>query len=93
MLATQMVAGAQNGEDKEGKMYGPECALGVDDKEAAKGDALLLNENAVVARDGHGLVRDERQLEVWTKSALLARLSRPSKVGVMRVRRHTCKGR
>ena len=41
----------------------------------------LPSSNPTNARDGHGSIPDERQLEVWTGSALLALLSLPSKVG------------
>ena len=72
------------------KTNGPEDTLGVDEEEAAKRDALLLDEHVVVSRDGHGLVGDQGQLQVRAKAALLAGLGRPREVGEVRVRRHAC---
>ncbi len=69
---------------------GPESTLGVDDEEATERNAVLLDEDIVVAGDGHGLVGDEGQLEVRAKATLLAGLGRPRKVGEVRVRGDPC---
>jgi hypothetical protein len=49
-----------------------EGALRVDDEEAAKGDALVLEKDAVVAGDLVRLVGEERELEVRAEAALFA---------------------
>ena len=61
----------------------PEDALGVDDEEATESDTLLLNEDTIVAGNGHVLVRNQGELEVRTETALLARLSGPGEVRVL----------
>lgn len=58
----------------------PEDALGVDDEEPAERDALVLEQDAVVARDLHALVRHERELQIGSEPACLARLGRPREV-------------
>lgn len=62
-----------------------EGALGVDDEETAQRDALLLNQDAVVAGDAVGGVGNEGELEVGAEAALLAGLSLPGEVRVVRV--------
>ena len=66
-------------------VYGPEGTLGVNDKEATESDALVLDEDAVVARNGHVPVSDQGELEVRPEAALLARLGGPGEVGEVRV--------
>lgn len=60
-------------------------ALGVDDEEAAQGDALLLDQDAVVAGDLEVLVGDQGQLQVLTETALLAGALAPCQVGEVAV--------
>ena len=86
--ADRLVDGAADGEVVDRDLA--EDALGVDDEEPAERDAVRLDEHAVVARDLHVAVRDERQLEVGAEAALAARLGRPGKVRVGRVRRDAC---
>lgn len=59
--------------------------LGVDDEEAAQGDALLLDQDAVVAGNLEVLVGDQGQLQVLTKTALLAGPLAPCQVGEVAV--------
>lgn len=60
-------------------------ALGVDDEEAAQGDALLLNEAAVVAGNLEVLVGNQGQLEVLAQTTLLAGALAPRQVGEVAV--------
>lgn len=60
-------------------------ALGVDDEEAAQGDALLLNQHAVVAGNLEVLVGHEGQLQVLAQTALLAGPLAPRQVGEVAV--------
>lgn len=62
-------------------------ALGVDDEETAQGDALLLDQDAVVAGDLEVLVGDQGQLQVLAETALLAGALAPSQVGEVAVGR------
>lgn len=62
-----------------------EHALGVDDEQAAQGDALVLDQHAVVAGDLEVLVGDQRQLEVLAQAALLAGPLTPRQVGEVAV--------
>ena len=64
-----------------------EGALGVDEEEAAEGNARILEEDAVVARDLHALVGDELELEVGAEAALVALGVGPREVRVLRVGR------
>lgn len=66
-------------------MDAPEDTLRIYDEEPAERDALVLEQDAVVARDLHGLVRDERELQVGAESALLPRLGRPREVRILRI--------
>ena len=68
----------------------PQHALGIDEEEPAERDALVLDEDAVVARDAHAAVRDERELEVGAEPACLAVLRGPGEVGVLRVGGDAC---
>ena len=58
---------------------------GVDDEEAAEGDALVLLEHPVGAADGHVLVGQERDLH-GAEAALLAAPLAPRQVGEVAVR-------
>lgn len=69
---------------------GPEGTLGVDEEKTTEGDALFLDEDAVVTRDRHVLVSNQRKLEVGAESALLPGLRGPSKMGVVGVGRAAC---
>lgn len=60
-------------------------ALGVDNEEAAQGDALLLDQDAVVAGDLEVLVGHQGQLQVLTETALLAGALAPCQVGEVAV--------
>lgn len=60
-------------------------ALGVDDEEAAQGDALLLNQAAVVAGNLEVLVGNEGELEVLAETTLLAGAFAPGQVGEVAV--------
>lgn len=60
-------------------------ALGVDDEEAAQGDAFLLNEDAVVAGNLEVLVGNQGQLEVLAQTALLAGALAPRQMGEVAV--------
>lgn len=55
-------------------------ALGVDDEEATQGDALVLDQHAVVARDLEVLVGNQRQLQVLAQATLLAGALTPGQV-------------
>lgn len=57
-----------------------EGALGVDDEETAQGDAFLLDQDAVVARDLEVLVGNQGELQVLAQTALLARTLAPGQV-------------
>lgn len=81
--ADGLVDGAADGEVVDGDLA--EDALGVNDEEAAEGDALVLEEDTVVARDLHVPVGDQRELQVGAETALVAGLARPGEVGVGRV--------
>lgn len=60
-------------------------ALRVDDEETAQGDTLLLDQDAVVAGDLEVLVGDQGQLQVLTKTTLLAGALAPCQVGEVAV--------
>ena len=66
-----------------------EGAFGVDEEEPAEGDAFVLDEHAVVARDALVAVGDEGELEVGSETALRAGLGGPGEVRVGRVGRDT----
>ena len=83
-----LLDGAADGKVVDGDL--PENTLGIDDEETPESDAVLLNENTVVARDLHALVGEEGELEVGTETTLLAGLGRPGKVSVVRVGGSTC---
>lgn len=57
-----------------------EDAVGVDDEETTQSDTLLLNQDAVAARDLLGSIGDEGQLQVGAEATLLARLLHPGEV-------------
>ena len=63
-----------------------EDAFVVDDEEAAKGVAVVLEEDPVVLGDGVGEVRQEGNVEP-AESALAAGGVHPSQVGEMRIHR------
>lgn len=60
-------------------------ALGVDDEQATQRDALILNQDTVVARDLEVLVGNQRQLQVLAQATLLAGALTPRKVGEVAV--------
>lgn len=62
-----------------------EGALGVDDEEAAQGDALLLDQDAVVAGDLGVLVGHQGQLQVVAQATLLAGAFAPGQVAEVAV--------
>lgn len=62
-----------------------EDALGVDDEQAAQGNALFLDEDAVAARNLLRSVGDKGKLQVRTQAALLSGLLNPGEVGEVRV--------
>ena len=63
----------------------PQGTLGVNDEETTEGDALFLDQDAVISGDLHVTVCKKRQLEIGTETALLAGLVGPRKVGVFRI--------
>ena len=63
----------------------PQRALGVDDEEAAEGDAVVLLEDPVGPADGHVLVGQEWDLHL-AEAAMFAVLLTPGEVGEVRVR-------
>lgn len=83
--ADGLVDGAADREVVDGDLA--EGALRVDQEEAPEGDAGLLEEDAVVARDLHVLVGDELELEVRAEAALVAVGVGPREVRVLRVGR------
>lgn len=72
-------------------IYAPQDSLGVDDEEPTEGDALLLEEDTVVAGNLHISVGDEGKGEVRAKATLLAGLGGPGKVRVLRVGGNSCR--
>lgn len=73
-----------------GSMYEPQDTLGVNDEETTKGNALLLEEDTVVAGDLHVPVGDEGEGEVRAEATLLAGLGGPGEVRVLRVGGNSC---
>ena len=74
-----LIDGTTDGEIVDSNLA--ENTLGVNDEETAEGDALVLEQHAVVARDLLAAVGDQRQLQVGAETALLARLRLPGQVG------------
>lgn len=80
-----LLDGAADGEVVD--VHGTEGALGVDEEGATESDALLLEENTVGLRDRVVAVREEAEVEVGAKAALLAGGLRPGEVGELGVGR------
>lgn len=88
--ADRLLDVAADGEVVDGDLA--ENTLGVDDEEAAERDALVLDEDAVAARDLGGLVGDEGELQVGAQTALLAGLLNPREMGEVGVGGHAENG-
>lgn len=80
-----LLDGAADGEVVD--VHGTEGTLGVDEEGATESDALLLEENTVGLRDRVVAVREEAEVEVGAKAALLAGGLRPGEVGELGVGR------
>lgn len=82
-----LLDGAADGEVVD--VHGAEGALRVDEEGATEGDALLLEEDTVGLGDRVVAVREEAEVEVGAKAALLAGGLRPGKVGELGVGRES----
>jgi hypothetical protein len=85
--AERLIDVATDGSVVEGGL--DEHALGVDDVEPTVGVAGLLDEATVLAGDGLGQVRHERNAQRATQTALLAGRVDPRQVRVLGIHRHT----
>lgn len=72
------------------RINSPKGTLGVDEEQTTESDTLVLEEDAVVARDAHAAVSNQRELEVGAKSTLLPWLRSPCEVGELGVGGDAC---
>lgn len=68
-----------------GKHDSPQNTFGIDNEEAAQGNALVLEENTVVPRNPHCLVSEQGEREVRAQAPLATILLGPGEVGELRV--------
>jgi hypothetical protein len=71
----------------------PENTLGVNQVACTERDALVLDQTPVVARHTHVAVSEQRNAQVGSEPASVARLLRPRVVRVLRVGRYGCQVR
>jgi hypothetical protein len=68
----------------------PEHTQWVDQVARTEGNALVLDQAPIVARDTHVAVREQRNAQVGPEPASVARLLGPRVVRVLRVSRYGC---
>ena len=71
----------QSRQSESGTAYSPQHTLRVDQEQTTERDAFFFDEDAVRTRNGHGLVREQWELEVGAEAAVQAGLSRPGEMG------------
>jgi hypothetical protein len=68
----------------------PEHTQWVDQVARTEGNALVLDQAPIVARDTHVAVREQRNAQIGPEPARVARLLGPRVVRVLRVSRYGC---